>query len=80
MRMRENRGGIKSVCCVSGVNDNGSRSSKFNPSESEIQPLCKTNVVCRRGSPSSFCQPPQAMLNPFLLVSDFSALPAVDFI
>lgn len=71
---------IKSVGCVSRVTDNGSRSSKFNLSESKIQPLGKTNVVCRRGSPLSFCQPPQAMLNPFLFVSDFAALPAVDII
>lgn len=51
-----------------------------NLSESKIQPLFKTNVVCRRDSPLSFCQPLQAMLNPFLLVSDFAVLPAVDFI
>lgn len=71
---------VKPMGCVSRVSDNGRRSSKFNLSESKIQPLCKTNVVCRRGSPLSFCQSPQAMLNPFLLVSDFAALPAVDFI
>lgn len=49
-------------------------------SESEIQPLCKMNVVCWRSSPLSFCQLPQAMLNLFLLVSNFAVLPAVHFV
>jgi len=70
----------KSMGCVSRVSDNGNRASKFNHSESKIQPLCKINVVCWRGSPLSFCQPPQAMLNPFLLASGFAALPTVHFI
>lgn len=71
---------VKSMGCVSRVSDNGNGISEFNHSESEIQPLYQVNVACWRGSPLSSCQPPQAMLNPFLLASDFAALPAVHFI
>lgn len=55
----------KSMGPVSRVSDNGNRTSEFGCSESKIQLLCKINVVCWRVSPLSFCQPPQAMLNPF---------------
>lgn len=71
---------VKSMGCVSRVCDNGNRASEFSCSESKIQPLYKINVVCWWGAPLSFCQPPQAMLNPFLLASDFAAMPAVHFI
>lgn len=71
---------VKSMDCVSKVSDNGKRASDFNHSETEIHPWCKINVVCWRGFPLSFCQPPQAVLNPFLLASDFAVLPALHFI